>query len=657
MRKTALLLVPLLLAATSLLSAQTPATTSAPATIAPANSDPAVLSDPSKEARIWQHLVTRIRMEADGTGTRTTEARARIQAPAAVKEMAVLKFAYTAMNQQIDIEHVQVTKPDGSIVVTPAYNVQDLPAAVSQTAPMYSDVHEKHVTVKALGVGDILELKTTQHTLKPEAPGEFWLEYSFIDHEICEDEELEVDVPTGKSVIVHTLGTAPSIEIKDGRTIYRWKRQNLTRPDPEKPTKTTRYWKPDVQVTSFKDWAAVGVWYHGLEQESLKVTPEIQARADKLTKGLTTREEKIHALYNAVALGTHYVGLSFGIGRYQPHAAEDVLENEYGDCKDKHTLLATLLKAEGIESWAALISTTRHVDETTPSPAQFNHVITVIPEDGKLRWMDTTTEVMRMGDLASTLLDSEALIVPSNSAAKIEKTPLNEPEPVLFHFQSSGTLDVHGHFNGHLEESIHGGWAEMSLRNAFRQTPEAQWKELLERVMHGQSFGGDVTNPKIDRPDEIDPPFHMAMDYDRDKYYQWKDTDETHWIDAPSPPMGGELGPGIKQTKPFDDPTLGPIGQNLYEASITLPAGWSIQLQPNVDLVEDWLEYHAHYEFENGTLRETRKMVIKKNYVPLADWDKYLEFRRALYLDENHNMLVGPESILNPKVKKKHGIF
>ena len=50
-----------------------------------------------------------------------------------------------------------------------------------------------------------------------------------------------------------------------------------------------------------------------------------------------------------------YIGVAFGIGRYQPHSAETVLDNQYGDCKDKHTLLAAMLKAAGYEAWPALI--------------------------------------------------------------------------------------------------------------------------------------------------------------------------------------------------------------------------------------------------------------------------------------------------------------
>ncbi len=50
------------------------------------------------------------------------------------------------------------------------------------------------------------------------------------------------------------------------------------------------------------------------------------------------------------------IGIAFGIGRYQPHAADDVLTNNYGDCKDKQTLLASLLQASGITLYPALVN-------------------------------------------------------------------------------------------------------------------------------------------------------------------------------------------------------------------------------------------------------------------------------------------------------------
>ena len=87
------------------------------------------------------------------------------------------------------------------------------------------------------------------------------------------------------------------------------------------------------------------------------------------------------------------MSLSLGVGRYQPHAASDVLHNQYGDCKDKHTLLASLLEARGMHASSVLINSSRKLDPDIPSPSQFDHVITLLPMGKEKVWMDTTTEV------------------------------------------------------------------------------------------------------------------------------------------------------------------------------------------------------------------------------------------------------------------------
>jgi len=66
--------------------------------------------------------------------------------------------------------YVRVRKPDGSVVETPPENVQEMAAQVTHQAPFYSDLHEKHVAVKGLSVGDVLEFRTEEHTTKPLAP-------------------------------------------------------------------------------------------------------------------------------------------------------------------------------------------------------------------------------------------------------------------------------------------------------------------------------------------------------------------------------------------------------------------------------------------------------------------------------------------------------
>ncbi|MGD0729825.1 MAG: DUF3857 and transglutaminase domain-containing protein [Terracidiphilus sp.] len=628
--------------APSLLAAQDKPAHPQPAPASPAALPLAAKSpDVSKEGLVIEKVYTRIRMEADGTGTRQVTSRTRLLADSGVKQMAVLTFTYTASNQQIDIGYVRVVKPDGTVVVTPDYNIQDMPADVTREAPMYSDIHQKHVAVKGLSVGDTLESQVTLRTIKPEIPGQFWFDYSFERNLIVLDEQLDLDLPAAKPVTVASSDLQPTITAADGRKLYHWASSNLARPDPDAPPKSTNKLKPSVQVTTFASWDQVGAWYQSLQQDSLAITPAIQAKADALTKGLTSDEDKIRAIFNDVALHIHYVGLEFGIGRYQPHPADDVLSNEYGDCKDKHTLLASELKAVGIQAWPVLISSSSELDPATPSPAQFDHVITLVPLAGKLLWMDSTEEVAPVGVLFGTLRDKQALAIPTSKPAYLERTPVDLPQPRTVRLQVEGKLSDHGLFSGHISQTSDGDIG-MIFRLGFRRTPESQWKELMQRIAGAEGYGGEVSNPQVSAVEQIDKPLNFSFDYTREKYYQWDDNDTSHWVSAPLPSIGGELAPGVKETKPADDIDLGATGKTDYIATMQLPTGWTMTPPPNVDLKEDWLEYHSTYSFKNGVFKAERVATVKKNKVPLDQWDKYLAFRRGMFEDLNHQVTINP---------------
>ncbi len=186
------------------------------------------------------------------------------------------------------------------------------------------------------------------------------------------------------------------------------------------------------------------------------MTPAIEAKAKQLTRNLSNDDEKLRAIYRFVSVNIHYVGLDFGIGRYQPHSAEDVLSNEYGDCKDKHTLLAALLKAEGIEAWPAMIHASRKLDPEVPSLAQFNHVITVVPQGGKLLWLDTTPEVAPYKLLMPVLRDKQALVIPAARDALLQTTPADPPFPQEQRFTITAKLGADGVLTGHIKQKYRG---------------------------------------------------------------------------------------------------------------------------------------------------------------------------------------------------------
>jgi hypothetical protein len=130
--------------------------------------------DYSKESWVTEKLSTTFVFEADGTGWREDSAAVRVQSAEAVRQFGVISLGYDAGAEKVEQFAIRVRKPDGTVVVTPDTDVRDVPSAVSQAAPMYSDIRLKQAPVKALGIGDTVEYRARKALIKAGFPGQFW---------------------------------------------------------------------------------------------------------------------------------------------------------------------------------------------------------------------------------------------------------------------------------------------------------------------------------------------------------------------------------------------------------------------------------------------------------------------------------------------------
>src|SRR3981081_2800676 len=352
--------------------AQAPAPSNQKTTNANSNSNSNSNSD---EAAVFERILNRVRFENDGTEVSETEAVVRIQSQAGVEEFGQLVFGYSSATEKLEVEYVRVRKPDGQVVVTPESTAQDFAPDVLKEAPMYSDYRQRHISVAALQPGDTLEYRTVTRVLTPLAAGNFWYEYTFPKGVVVNEDRLDIDIPKSREVKLKTPTRKPEIQETGDRRIYTWMVKNI-QPDRDKERDEDEETGPDVQRTTFIYWKQVAQWYAKLQGERMTVDDSVRKKALEITKGADTPTEKARRLYDFVARNVRYVSISLGVGRYQPHSAADVLQNGYGDCKDKHTLFSALLRAEGIQSFPVMIHSTRRLDADVPSPAQFDHVIT-----------------------------------------------------------------------------------------------------------------------------------------------------------------------------------------------------------------------------------------------------------------------------------------
>ena len=490
---------------------------------------PRAKPDYSQEAVVVEQAILKLKFENDGTSVQENSARVRVQSDAGVQHFGLLAFSYESGTGSLDIEYVRVRKPDGTVIDTPPENIQDMPSEITRSAPFYSDLHEKHVAVKGLSVGDVLEYKYVARVTKPLIPSQFWTYITFPHDNITLQNQLEVSVPRERAIKFKSADPQPAISENGSYRVYTWSLNVLSHPVKNEKVEIAqntweqargRFPQPDAQLTSFSSWEELGRWYRDIQADRVKPAPEITAKAAELTKGLTDDDAKLRAIYHYVSTQFRYIGVAFGIGRYQPHFAAEVLNNQYGDCKDKHTLLASLLLASGFQAYPALINSERDLDPDIPSPSQFNHVITAIPRGNSMLWLDATGEVAPFQFLLAPLRDKHALLVFNDKPASLVVTPAEVPYPFSDNFQMDASLDDHGTLTGNAQLLTRGD-LEFLLRSAFRATPMPQWKELAQNVSALLGFGGEVSDVTISSPEKTDELFRMSYKYTRKEYGDW----------------------------------------------------------------------------------------------------------------------------------------
>jgi len=612
--------------------------------------DSAKPRDYSEEGFVIEYLHARYRFESDGTGSRELTARVRVQSEAGVQQWGQLQVGYNAANERVEIPYVRVLKTDGTVVKAGDDAVQDLTAPVERDAPVYTDYRQKHVTVPGLRPGEVLEydMVTVVHTSL--APGQFWTEYDFDKNNIVLEETLDVDVPADRPLkLKDKPGMDPKITEANGRRMYHWASSHLQHDEDDKAKEKPKKHRPDddrpdIQLTTFESWEQVGRWYAALEKDRRALTPEVRAKADELTKGFSTDLEKTEALYDFVAKNFRYVSLSLGVGRYQPHAAADVLHNQYGDCKDKHTLLASLLEAEGLHASSVLINSTRKLDPDVPSPSQFDHVITMLPmgsqtpgandkgSDGKSNevWMDTTSEVAPFRLLAFSLRHKLALVIPpavppSAVPPHLEETPSDTPMPDTESAEIEGKINDIGKLQAHVHYQFRGD-EELLLRSVFRRVPQSSWQHVAENINSG--LGGDVTNLKVSDPAATREPFTLSYDVAKVDFLDWSKKKAEiilPLIQFSLPEAGDDSDP--------DPLVLGPKADYSYKLRLELPSRYKARAPLAFSLKRDYAEYAATYKLDGNVFTATRELTMRQNELPQARSADYESFRRAVTAD------------------------
>jgi TonB family protein len=606
----------------------------------------AISTNTSQEPVIFEKVRGVIRYGDDGTGTKESFARIRVQTYTGIQKVGQLVFPYKGANERVEVKSLRVVKPDGTVVTAGAEAVVDVSSPVVQEAPMYSDARQKHVSVPGLSVGDIIEYDVVTRVFEPFTPGQFWDNWDFVTHSVCLDEEIFLDVPANRNLKVKSPeGMAPTIDDQAGRRRYTWRTENKQAVEAVNAFKNFQSLNPaeilrGLAVTTprrmlfstFQNWDEIGRWYNALAQERQMPSPEVRVKADQITRGATSELAKVQAIYDYVS-HIRYVSLSFGVGRYQPHSAAEVLSNLYGDCKDKATLLDALLAAEGIHSATALINSQVEVDREIPTPLQFDHAINMVSLDGREIWLDATTGVGPFGYLLPQLRGKEALVVLYPQKSELRQSPAEESSAKTYRYEIEKTIDDKGAEQAKLLVEVQGGDWEVLLRLLLSRISAAQFGQMLSgdpKLAEG-GYKGIYSDVKASDPFDLKKPLRLEANYNR----SLDPSVLPGKANSPSPMVQDILerllpivGAGFDKKQP-PIPLGGPKDLFLHIKVSRHAATNTSPLRP-VHLTQDFAEYNLESSAEKETLTVDAHLNLHAKEVDGGHVSDYMSFRRSV---------------------------
>ncbi|MCO7223551.1 DUF3857 domain-containing protein [Pleionea sp. CnH1-48] len=295
--------------------------------------------------------------------------------------------------QKFYLHYIRITRNGKLLDRTRSSDIRLVQREEEISRRMYNGYVTAMVLLEDIQVGDIVEYAFTINGRNP-VYGEaqfsaFSLNWSVPVHQtnirLLTDRELEHQMFNSDAKLKRITHSDNSIE-------YSLYRENV--PAVYHEGEAPAWFDPYAYVgfTEYKNWGEVVDWAKPLYSFSGIKNKELLKKAATWKAQSKSKKEYAEKVIRFVQNDIRYFGIEIGVNSHKPTHPDEVFERKFGDCKDKTSLINELLRLNGIEAYPALVSnsTRKGIEDFTPQPGAFDHVISYIKLDGKDYWIDGT---------------------------------------------------------------------------------------------------------------------------------------------------------------------------------------------------------------------------------------------------------------------------
>lgn len=437
---------------------------------------------------------------------------------------------------------------------------------------------------------------------------------------------------------------SPSVSEEGKYTIYKWQVENLPPISYESGSigsgnyarviMAPNRFKMDNFEGDMSSWKSFGNWYRALIKGADALSDERKQFFADMVKDAPTEKEKVKKIYSYLQNNFRYVSIQLGIGGFKPFPADFTDKRKYGDCKGLSNYTQAALASVGIRSHQALIYRDEAVlgaEEDFPCN-QFNHAILMVPIGKDSIWLECTSKTLDFGSLDNTTRDRHALVV-TEAGGVLLKTPV--------------TSHAHNSFSTSVKVELA---EDGSALTENMIVPTGHYKELMYDLRNEKKDVIKhyiVDNWGLKQPDDFEinykgeaENFHAVLRTDVEKVPEF-----------------------VAGSKMFLAPRMHKLWTKKLPASTNrqhdyvfrfpcevtdttffmLPSGYVKDALPKEKSLDcGYASFTTKYWFdeEKKALVSVGKLVLRKNRIPSADYQKVKAFFDEVMMDDNQRIVI-----------------
>jgi hypothetical protein len=544
----------------------------------------------------------------------------------------------------------EVTEKAGAEIALPEIDGSEL----------ISDVRAKILEIPAADPGNVIGFEYDED----ERPIFLQQEWSFQQHIPVREARLSLQLPAGWEQRVYWLNHAEVAPVQAGPQQWQWVLTDLPGLRHENAMPAWHGIAGEAVVSlfapgggaNFSDWQGMGKWYQQLIAGTREPSPEIKQKVAALTAGVSSPVQRAKLLSEFVQHDIRYVAIELGIGGILPHPAPDIFRNHYGDCKDKVTLLASMLHEAGIDSFYVLVNSERGaVTPQMPAHNAFDHAIIAIrlpdgalgwpnpatinhPKLGRLLIFDPTDEVTPFGVVRGDLQGSYGLLV-AGEGGELTAIPQLPSGSNTINRTGKFQLASDGLLTGEIVEARTGDRAANERWNLRVIKGDSDRIKRIEGLLSDSLSNFRITKASISNRELVDLPFRWEYSFISERYAKSAGS-----LIMFRPRVLGHKAMAIDPKEPrrfafeFDGPAL-----DTDSFVFTVPEAYVVDELPDpVNVDYSFASYHSRTVVEGNSITYKRSYEIREVSVPVAKLEELKRFFRVISGDERNVVVLRP---------------